>query len=122
MFGYTLLKEILNGRSKFFDFARAIVCRLNKKMQNIIVSFFTIILKVLNKNIDKNELRINMYDSLTPRWRHYHTPEEIAHWYHKSGFGPICLTHFDNKYGFGAYALKTMTDKTPGENFDKLSK
>ena len=40
---------------------------------------FTSVLKAMNKNIDKNELNINMYDSLTPRWRHYHTPEEIAH-------------------------------------------
>jgi len=105
-------------KRKFFDFARVIISRLNKKTQFIIVSIFATILNILHKNRDKNELRINMYDSLTPRWRHYHTPEEIAHWYYKSGFGPICLTHFDNKYGFGAYALKTMTDKTPGDNYD----
>ncbi len=106
-------------KRKFFDIARVIVCRLNKKKQKVIVSMFTSVLKAMNKNIDKNELNINMYDSLTPRWRHYHTPEEIARWYYKAGFGPICLTHFDNKYGFGAYAVKEKADKTPGENYGK---
>ena len=79
------------------------------------------ILQDVAKAKDKNEIQLNMYDSLTPRWRHFHTPEEIAHWYYKSGFGPICLTHFDNKYGFGAYAMKSMPDKIPGDHYDKLS-
>jgi len=106
-------------KRKLFDIARMIVCRLNSKMQSWIVSAFVAILKIINPNTDKKKLRISMYDAITPRWRHYHTPEEVAYWYYRSEFGAISLTHFDNKYGFGIYAKKIPMDKTPGLNYGK---
>lgn len=106
-------------KRKFFDLSRAIVCRMNSKMQDFFVSLFVAVLGMFHKDKSKDYLRISMYDSITPRWRHYHTPEEVAHWYYEAGFGPIVLTHFDNKYGFGVYASKKQMDKTPGDHFGK---
>lgn len=104
-------------KRKLFDFGRIIVCRLNAKWQKRIVNLFTSILAPMNPKIDKQQLEIAMYDSLTPRWRYYHTPEEVSHWYHEEGFGPILVTHFDSKYGFGVVARKTGKTKTPGDHY-----
>lgn len=104
-------------KRRFFDLSRMVVSRLPMGVQKQIVSLFTFILSGLKRTGDKNSLRINMYDSLTPRWRHYHTPEEISRWYFKAGFGPVTLTHWDNRYGFGVVATKTHLTKTPGEHW-----
>lgn len=104
-------------KRKFFDFSRIIVCRLPEKMQDWIVSLYVSILKLIYPKSNKDRMKIAMYDSITPRWRYYHTPEEVAHWYHQAGFGPVVLTHFDNVYGFGVYAPKIPQEQTPGNHF-----
>jgi len=62
------------------------------------------------------ELYIGVHDHLTPKHRTMHTPTEVAEWYFESGFGPVALTHWDNRYGFGVVAKKTPMTWTPGEN------
>lgn len=109
-------------KRKFFDYTRAIVCRLPTGLQDSIVNVFTNIFHAKDKGRDKKEVKISMYDSITPRWRHYHTPEEVSYWYYENGFGPITLTHFDNKYGFGVCGTKTGKRPTPGDNFGTKSK
>jgi len=106
-------------KRKLFDIGRMIVCRMNSNWQKRIVSIFTSILAPFNSEIDKEQLEISMYDSLTPRWRYYHTPEEVAQWYHEEGFGALKLTHFDSRYGFGVVATKKGKTKTPGDNFSE---
>ncbi|MEO9038249.1 MAG: class I SAM-dependent methyltransferase [Gemmatimonadaceae bacterium] len=66
-----------------------------------------------------NELIIGLMDTLTPRWRHYHTPVEVARWYFEAGFGAPTVSHWDNPYGFGVVATKQRLVATPGSNFDE---
>lgn len=103
---------------RFFDITRMIVCRFPDWLKKIVVGIFTFVLGSIKPKLDKKTLKISMWDVLTPRWRHYHTPEEISRWFFNAGFGPIVLTHWDNPYGFGAYALKTKLSRTPGVNFE----
>ncbi len=103
-------------KRRFFDCARAVVCRFPGALQTTIVKLFSTTLSWFHK-YDRMYLEVAMYDSLTPRWRHYHTPEEVALWYHAAGFGPLVLTHFDNSYGFGVVGRKQKESITPGENY-----
>lgn len=104
-------------KRRFFDLCRIIVSRLPGSFQKRVVQMFTFILFNIKREGDKKSLMINMYDSLTPRWRHYHTPEEISRWFFNAGFGPVTMTHWDNRYGFGAVASKNPLKKTPGEHW-----
>jgi SAM-dependent methyltransferase len=108
-------------KRRIFDFFRSIVSRLPPSVQKIIVRFFTQIIfsayKMAGKKLDYETLHVDMFDSITPRWRHYHTPEEVSRWYFESGFGAIRITHWNNKYGFGVYALKNPLTKTPGSSY-----
>lgn len=113
-FGWTV-------KRKFFDYTRAVVSRLPSGAQDRIVEGFTSFFHAKDKKRDRREVKISMYDSITPRWRHYHTPEEVSFWYREYGFGPITLTHFDNKYGFGVCGTKSRTSLTPGDHFGNKS-
>jgi SAM-dependent methyltransferase len=104
-------------KRKIYDYIRLIVCRLPSSFQKAIVNFLSSTFSMFLKNKKIDDIRIDMYDSITPRWRFYHTPEEVAQWYYQQGFGPITLTHFDNRYGFGVLGTKIKMEKTPGENF-----
>jgi hypothetical protein len=98
-----------------------LVSRLPSAIQKIIVNCFTIVIfsryKLSRKTLDYATLQVDMYDSLTPYWRHYHTPEEVSRWYFESDFGPVRLTHWDSHYGFGVYAVKVPVSKPPGEKW-----
>lgn len=63
------------------------------------------------------ELVTASYDGLTPLWRHYHTPQEVASWFYKAGYSAPALTHWDNPYGFGMNAVRSSRSRTPGVNF-----
>lgn len=107
------------------DLTRQIICRLPMKIQHQIVLwlshfFFWLSRKRSGANTKRSfeQIRINIYDAFTPRYRHYHRPEEVAHWFHACGFDPPILTHWNNKYGFGMVAERNFPDKnSPGENF-----
>ena len=108
-------------KRRVFDFFRIIVSRLPSSVQKIIVGLFTQIIfavyKMAGKKLDYETLHVDMFDSITPRWRHYHTPEEVSRWYFESGFGATRLTHWDNRYGFGVYAFKIPVKIPPGERY-----
>lgn len=108
-------------KRRIYDWLRAIICRLPAAVQKFIVGIFTQFIffcyKAMGKKLDYHTLNVDMFDSLTPRWRHYHTPEEVSRWYFENGFGAVRLTHWDNRYGFGVYASKTPVPKPPGERY-----
>jgi SAM-dependent methyltransferase/uncharacterized protein YbaR (Trm112 family) len=108
-------------KRRIYDWLRLIISRLPSTIQKMIVSLFTKIIffiyKVRGRKLDYHTLHVDMFDSLTPRWRHYHTPEEVSRWYFESGFGAVRLTHWDNRYGFGVYASRTPVTKPPGEKY-----
>ena len=110
-----------------FDIVRNIVSHLPKQLQKPIVSSIAksiFLVRRFRKRKDQlkgyNDLLIDLYDSLTPRYRHYHTPIELAGWFREACFSAPVLSHWDNSFGFGMYAHKTEGwIKTPGENYDK---
>ncbi|CAN5569017.1 hypothetical protein BH11BAC1_BH11BAC1_06710 [soil metagenome] len=108
-------------KRRIFDWLRILISRMPPSLQKFIVGIFTRTIfyayKLLGKKLDYQTLHVDMFDSLTPRWRHYHTPEEVSRWYFESGFGAVRLTHWDNRYGFGVYASKIPISKPPGEKW-----
>ncbi len=111
----------LRFKRRVFDFLRVIICRMPDGIKKLSVHCITFLLyysyMFLGKRLNKNKLLIAIYDSVTPRWRYYHTPEEISRWFFEAGFSPLSLTHWDTKLGFGALGIKTPLKKTPGEHF-----
>lgn len=108
-------------KRRVFDWLRIFVSRTPAAFQKAVVLVFTktifFIYSLSGKKLDYETLHVDMFDSLTPRWRHYHTPEEVSRWYFENGFGAVRLTHWDNRYGFGVYASKTPITKPPGEKW-----
>ena len=110
----------------FLDMARSIISRMPQGFQRIIIKaltrlFFNIAKSRNGRNASKSyhDLLIEMYDSFTPRYRHYHNPIELAGWFHEAGFGSPVLSHWDNSYGFGMLSQKKKGIKAAGENFKK---
>jgi 2-polyprenyl-3-methyl-5-hydroxy-6-metoxy-1,4-benzoquinol methylase/uncharacterized protein YbaR (Trm112 family) len=110
------------------DLIRGVVTRLPYRSQAIAVKSYAVALLALHKILGKYrndryrswpERVVDAYDSVTPRWRHYHTPAEVAHWFFTNGFSRPTLTHWDNPIGFGMVATKIVQGETPGINFGK---
>lgn len=113
----------------FLDTARLIISRLPQGLQRSIIKaltrLFSNITKIRNgRNATKSytDLLIEMYDSFTPLYRHYHHPIELAGWFYEAGFGSPVLSHWDNSYGFGMVAEKKSGVKSAGENFEKAKR
>ena len=110
----------------FLEAGRYMISRLPQTFQSRIIKglakgFFGIskIRKGRNTQKSYNDLLIEMYDSFTPRYRHYHHPVEVAGWFYAAGFEAPVLSHWDNSYGFGMVARKKSDQKIAGENFGK---
>lgn len=104
------------------DFLRFIVNKLPSSLQKAIVNLYTFFFyhlkKIKNKNVmEFDQLRIDAYDTLTPEYKHYHNPIEVAKWFHENGFESPLLSHWDNPYGFGIMSVKNPKEQTPGINF-----
>ena len=107
-------------KRRFFDVSRWFICRTPIKVQNFFVHLYTYLIwfsyKLLRKKIkldenlslevDFNDLKINMWDSITPRWRHYHEPLEVWYWYINNGFDPPMFTSWETLYGYGVLGYK----------------
>ena len=108
-------------KRRVFDLLRAVFSRAPNPVQTNAVRVITGALhgayRLAGKPIDRSTLLVNIYDSITPRWRYYHTPEQVSAWFHAHGFGPVTLTHWDNRYGFGVVATRTPMAQTPGEHY-----
>ena len=82
---------------------------LQKFCVNILTGFFFLLSRVRkgqNSNRTREEIRINVYDAFTPRYRHYHSPAEVTQWYRHCGFDEPVISHPDNGIGFGMVARK----------------
>jgi 2-polyprenyl-3-methyl-5-hydroxy-6-metoxy-1,4-benzoquinol methylase len=106
----TGFKRILTAALDFFRF---FISRFPSRLQRFIVNrqtdFFYLLSRVRkgeNSKRSKEEIRINIYDAFTPRYRHYHTREEVAKWFKQCGFDRTEVTHDNNRYGFGMVGLK----------------
>ena len=104
------------------DFLRFIVNKLPGSLQKVIVNlyagFFYHLKRIRKKNVmEFDQLRIDAYDTLTPEYKHYHNPIEVAKWFHENGFESPLLSHWDNPYGFGLMSIKNPKEQTPGINF-----
>lgn len=71
------------------------------------------------RDLSWSERLVGSYDTLTPLWRHYHSPIEVSRWFFSNGYSAATLTHWDNPYGFGVVASKMPQVDTPGVNFGK---
>ncbi len=103
------------------DFCRSIVNKLPLGWQIKIVRFATFILYYFklwrNIKMDYNTLLIDIFDTLTPKYKHYHSPVEVAQWYYECDFQLPILSHWDNPYGFGIVAIKQKMEQVPGMNY-----
>lgn len=111
----------------WLDFFRFIISRLPVNLQKFSVNILTTVFYILsrirkgeNSKRTREEIRINIYDAFTPRYRHYQNPIETAQWFYKCKFDNPSLTHWDNQYGFGMFAVRNSDRSEPaGENFIK---
>lgn len=107
------------------DFMRFVVNKLPFGFQKMTVKTLTYLInfikKIRGRKIDHNELLIDMFDTLTPRYKHYHHPLEVSEWFFENGFSAPNLCHWDNPYGFGIAAKKEKMNQTPGINFNSKS-
>ncbi len=107
------------------NMTRTVVSRLPGVLQDAAVKAFAageVAAKVILRRMDGftwQERVVNTYDNLTPRWRHYHTPLEVASWFFANGYSRAMITHWDNPLGFGMVATKLPASDTPGVNFGK---
>lgn len=107
------------------DAARVLVARAPHKVQALSIKAYALALMIVHETLGKSqdiswhEWVVAAYDALTPLWRHYHTPLEVAYWFFLSGYSAPTLTHWDNPYGFGMVARREPRETTPGVNFGK---
>lgn len=107
------------------DLARVFVSRTPGASQGVIVKTYALALMTLHKFLGRRqdlswpERVVVAYDTLTPLWRHYHTPIEVGYWFFKNGYSAATLSHWDNPYGFGMVAAKIPQVDTPGVNFGR---
>lgn len=94
------------------DVARGVIGRMPRALQAAAVDAYARgmrawhLLRGRHRNVSLAEMTISAYDTLTPRWRHYHTPDEVRGWFEALGFGGAAVTHADNPYGFGMLATR----------------
>lgn len=112
--------------SAVVDGMRTVVSRLPRAPQAAAVHAYAAAELVAHKLLRRNdgsyswhERIVDAYDSITPRWRHYHTPLQVSCWFFENGFSRPTITHWDNPYGFGMVATKCGQPDTPGVNFGK---
>jgi hypothetical protein len=82
---------------------------LQKFSVNIFTYFFYCLSRVRkgeNSARTIAEIRINIFDAFTPRYRSYHTQEQITEWFHEEFFDKTLLTYPGDRYGFGMLGLK----------------
>jgi SAM-dependent methyltransferase/uncharacterized protein YbaR (Trm112 family) len=100
--------------------ARSVICRMPLWVQSCCVQIYARTLHTRNVLFRRSdapafpELLVEVYDTLTPRFRHHHTPYQVAEWFYQMGFSAARLTHWDNPLGFGMMAKRERLPATPG--------
>lgn len=100
---------------KCLDLCRFFISRSPAWLQRLFVNIFTYFFFILsrirkgeNSKRTKDEIRINIYDAFTPRYRHYHSTDEVNNWFRQCGFKEMAVTHDNNRYGFGMVGKKNL--------------
>jgi 2-polyprenyl-3-methyl-5-hydroxy-6-metoxy-1,4-benzoquinol methylase len=98
-----------NAYLYFTDFMRFVTNKLPHFVQKVIIEsllFLKIIYcKLRDKQYEIGNVRTDLYDTLTPRYKFYHTVPETKTWFKKNGFSNPRQTH-SNIYGFGVLGDK----------------
>lgn len=116
---YVWVYKRQKGRKRFLlwwlDLSRFFISRFPLIMQkfsvNMLTQFFYILSRIRkgeNSNRSKNEIKTNVYDAFTPRYRHYQTENQVREWFYQCGFKEAVVTHDNNKYGFGMLGIKKI--------------
>lgn len=86
------------------DAARAIINKLPHALQKVIIESLVgtkvFLSKLRSKKIDVADVRTDIYDTLTPQYKFYHTVPEASEWYTSNGFKKPKKTDA-NTMGFG---------------------
>lgn len=97
----------------WLDLLRFFISRFPAALQkfsvNMITFFFYVLSRIRkgeNSKRTKAEIRINVYDAFTPRYRFYHSTIAVTKWFIDEGFDIPLMTHVYNKYGFGMVGIK----------------
>jgi SAM-dependent methyltransferase/uncharacterized protein YbaR (Trm112 family) len=123
-------KPLLKLLVSIAEITRFITSRMPYLFQKIIVNMHAALFYSVRRMRGRSslqsfeEIRIVSWDDLTPLYRHFHTPEEVAYWFFDCGFSAPSLSHWDNPHGFGMVSTKEKQQQTPGLNFgkDKITK
>jgi SAM-dependent methyltransferase len=99
----------------WLDVCRFFISRCGPRVQRACVSvltqFFFILSRIRkggNSKRSKEEIRINIYDAFTPRYRHYHEPGQVSEWFRDNGFAEPDITLSNDAYGFGMLGIKKI--------------
>lgn len=93
------------------DVLRNIVNKMNSNTQKKIIEKLVALKIKYNRWRGKEipsiiEVKIDLYDSLTPTYKFYHTESEVRQWYLSNNFEQVATTHINAVYGFGVLATK----------------
>ena len=92
------------------DAMRYIVNKLPQPVQKRIINAL-VAAKVQYNRLRRRKLpdvataKLELYDTLTPQYKYYHTPVEVYDWHKRYGLTQSALTHI-NPYGFGVLGVK----------------
>lgn len=84
---------------------RSYVARLPEPVRHAVALAFTAKKRVTDREMSWEETLTRVHDYWTPRYRHVHTPAELADWFREAGFGDATVTETGVE-GFGAVAVR----------------
>ncbi len=100
---------------KVLDISRFFISRFPSSLKKVTVNLLTNIFynisrirKGENSTRTRDEIRINVYDAFSPRYRSYHSESEVREWFVAAGFEQTEVTFKPNLYGFGMLGVKKV--------------
>ena len=98
------------------DAARGVTNKLPHALQKVIIESLVglkvLFSKLRSKKIDVADVRTDIYDTLTPQYKFYHTVPEASEWYTAAGFKKPKKTDV-NTMGFGILGEKKFDYSDP---------
>lgn len=93
-----------------FDILRMIFSRLPDSFKKLGVNTLTFLIyhihRLLGDKLEYEVLKLDIYDAITPRWRHYHEPLEVQEWYRSENYSKMLITNWETLFGFGILGTK----------------
>jgi len=101
---------VSDAMPKFYTWARKYTHRLPLRVQYWFYLIFLIPPSAIIKGLrgsghNVREQMVDIFDGLSPEFRHEHTPDELASWFLKRNYYPPRISVVDY-LGFGGYAIK----------------